>query len=92
MSPPHQEHDTDPAARLQRENDHLAAALSSLEDRMPSPEELAYLRNSKEAAERSAWVIKLIRSNAPWLFVLLSASGSGLYWVLTHTITIGNKP
>jgi hypothetical protein len=88
----HPEHDTDVASRLQRENDHLATALAKLEERMPSDEEVAYLRNAKEAAERSAWVVKLIRSNAPWLFVLLSAIGSGLYWLATHTISIDTKP
>ena len=41
MSPPHQEHDTDTAARLQRENDHLANALASLEARLPTEEDMA---------------------------------------------------
>ena len=92
MTSHHPEHDTSAEARLQRENDYLAERLSAMEQCMPSPEELAYLRNRKEADERSAWVIKLIRSNAPWLFVLVSAIGSGLYWVATHTISIDTKP
>ena len=92
MSPPHQEHDTSAEARLQRENDHLAAALAALEARMPSVEEVAYVRNRMAAEEHSAWAVKIIRSNAPWIFLLLSALGSSAYWLLTHEIKIDTKP
>lgn len=84
--------DTDPAARLQRENDHLANALASLEERMPTAEDMAYLRNRREQDERSAWVWQVIRQHAPWLLGVGSALGTVVYWFLTHTVSIGNRP
>ena len=92
MNQHHNLTDTDPAARLQRENDHLASALAALEARMPTDEEVAYLRNRREQDERSAWVWQVIRQHAPWVLGIGSALGTVLYWFLTHTITIKGQP
>ena len=92
MTPHHNVADTDPAARLERENDHLANALAALEARMPTDEEVAYLRNRREQDERSAWVWQTIRQHAPWVIGMGSAIATAIYWLLTHTISIGSKP
>ena len=79
-------------AELLRENDYLADVIAEMEKRVPSAEEMAYLRNRKEQDEHAAWVIKLLRANAGWIFVLLGVIGSAVYWFFTHTISIkGNQ-
>lgn len=90
--PHHDITDTDPVARLQRENDHLANTLAAIEERMPSEEDMAYLRNRREQDERSAWVWQVIRQHAPWLLAIGSAAGTVIYWFLTHTVTIKSSP
>lgn len=73
---------------LQAENDYLAGVIAELEKRLPTDEELAYLRNRKEQDDHAAWVVKTLRANAPWLIALLSMAGTAVYWMLTHTVTI----
>lgn len=85
-------HVTDPAAALDealRENDALAAAIAELQANALTPEEHAYLRNKKAADENAAWLLQLVRKNAPWVVILCSMFGSAVYWVATHTIQIG---
>lgn len=77
---------------LLAENDALAAALTSLEERMPTSEDIAYLRNRREQDERASWAWKTLRAHAPWIVGLTTAIGSGLYWVLTHDVSITPKP
>jgi hypothetical protein len=91
MSQHHDITDTDTAARLQRENDGLANMIASLEARMPTEEDMAYLRNRREQDERSAWVWQVIRQHAPWVIGIGSAIGTVVYWFLTHTITIRSE-
>lgn len=92
MAPHHDTTDTGAAARLQRENDGLANMIASLEARMPTEEDMAYLRNRRELDERSAWVWQVIRQHAPWLLAIGSAFGTAIYWFLTHTVTIKGTP
>lgn len=78
---------TDPeavAAELQRENDALMAQIASLEARVPSSEELAYLRNRKLADERASWAWQWLRTNVPVITAVCGALGAALYWALTH--------
>jgi len=85
-------HITDPDAAfegLQKENDTLTALIASLEERTLSAEELAYVRNKKMAEDNAAWLWRMIRTNAPWVTVVCSLIGSGMYWLATHTIQIG---
>lgn len=82
---------TDPAAALaaaMRENDYLAQVVTDLEQRVPTSEEMAYLRNRMEMDEHAAWVVKVLRANAGWVFVLLGLVGSAIYWAFTHSISI----
>lgn len=85
----------DPEDRLRlvmAEKDALAAALASLEERVPTSEDLAYLRNRREQDERASWAWHVIRKHAPWIAGLTTALGSGLYWLLTHNVNITPKP
>lgn len=76
---------------LQAENDYLASVIAGLEKRLPTDEELAYLRNRKEQDDHAAWVVKVIKANAPWLMALLSMAGTLTYWLLTHSVSIKDK-
>ena len=76
---------------LQSENDYLAGVIADLEKRLPTDEELAYLRNRKMQDEHANWTIKLIKANAPWVLTIIGAVGSMIYWLLTHNISIGDK-
>lgn len=86
-------HVTDPDAafeELQRENDSLMAQIASLDERLPTPSEMAYLRERKAADENAAWLWRTIKAHAPWVSVVLSMLGSAAWWLSTHVITIGN--
>lgn len=87
-------HVTDPDAafaELQGENDSLVAQIASLEARIPSKEELAYLRNRKEADERAAWAWQMVRKYAPWVTTVTGVLGSGAYW-LVNTFQFRSHP
>lgn len=78
---------TDPEAvvnELQRENDALMAQIASLEARVPSSEELAYLRNRKLADERASWAWQWLRTNVPIMTAVCGAVGAFAYWAITH--------
>lgn len=84
-------HVTDPAAALDlalRENDALAEAIAELQANALTAEEHAYIRNRKEADDNAVWLLQLIRKHAPWVVVLCSMVGTGVYWLATHTIQI----
>ena len=84
-------HVTDPDAafaELQGENDSLVEQIASLEARLPSAEELAYLRNRKAADDNAAWLWRSIKKHAPWVSIVGGAFSSILYWLVTHTVTI----
>lgn len=74
----------DPMETLQRENDALASMLGSLEKRIPSAEELAYLRERKLADDRASWAWSWLRQNMPAIFIVASTIGSGIYWAISH--------
>lgn len=71
-------------ARLLEANEDLAAELLAMRRRLPSDEEMAYLRNRKEADERAAWAWKMIRTYVPWLASIGTALGTAAYWLVTH--------
>lgn len=78
---------TDPDAlahELHRENDALMAQIASLEARVPSSEELAYLRNRKLADERASWAWQWLRTNVPIMTAVCGAVGAFAYWAITH--------
>ena len=80
-------HVTDPAAALDealRENDVLAAAIAELQASALTPDEVAYIRNKKEADDRAAWAWRMIRLYVPWATAVCGALGSGAYWLVTH--------
>lgn len=76
--------DTDPIARLRRENDFLASAIAALEAKLPDAEDLAYLRTRRLADDRAAWAWKTIRLYMPWVTAVVSTAGAAAYWVATH--------
>jgi len=80
-------HVTDPDAvfsELQAENDALVRQIVCLEARLPSAEELAYLRNRKAADERAAWAWKMLRIYVPWVASVVSVLGTAAYWIVTN--------
>ena len=86
-------HVTDPDAafeELQAENDALMAQIAILDARLPTPAEMAYLRERKAADENAAWLWRTIKTHAPWVSVVLSMFGTAAWWLSTHVITIGN--
>lgn len=58
--------------------------IASLETRVPSTEELAYLRNRKMADERASWAWQWLRTNVPIITAVCGAFGAALYWAITH--------
>ena len=86
-------------AEMRRENEFMAheigemhKELAELRKALPTPEEVAFLREKKRADENAAWMWRMVKTHAPWVTVVASMIGSGVYWALTHTITIGSKP
>lgn len=80
-------HITDPDAAfegLQHENDSLMALIASLEARMPTDEEVAYLRNRKLADERASWAWQWLRANVPIISAVCGAFAAAIYWIATH--------
>lgn len=69
---------------LHRENDALMAHIAAIDARMPSIEELAYLRNRKLADERASWAWQWLRTNVPILAAVCGAMGAAAYWAVTH--------
>ena len=62
----------------------LLSAIKSL-----TAEDIAFLHRKRLEDDRAAWVWQIVRTHAPWVMVIASMIGSGVYWVLTHTISIG---
>lgn len=86
-------HVTDPDAafeELQTENDALANQIESLENRVPTAAEIAYLRERKAADENAAWLWRMIKAHAPWVSVVASMAATALWWLSTHIITVGS--
>lgn len=80
-------HITDPDAafaELQGENDTLVEQIASLEARIPSAEELAYLRNRKLADERASWAWQWLRLNVPIITAVCGGLAAAVYWLATH--------
>lgn len=77
---------------LHQENVDLAAEVAALKARLPTDEELAYLRNAKLERERSAWAWQQIRLYAPWVVAVTSAVSSAAYWIATHISIKGSGP
>ena len=71
-------------ARLLESNEDMAAEIINLRRRLPTDEEMAYLRNRKEADERAAWAWKMLRTYVPWLTSIGAAVGTAAYWLVTH--------
>jgi len=67
-------------------------ALAEMERRMPSEEELAYIRQRKVADERASWAWQTLKMYAPVVGPILTAIGVAIWWLLTHSITIRNAP
>ena len=63
-------------------------ALAEMESRMPTAEELAYIRNRMVQDQHAAWLIRWLRANAPWVLAIVSALGVGLWFLLTHKVTV----
>ena len=71
-------------AELHRENDALMAQIAAIDARMPSTEELAYLRNRKLADERASWAWQWLRTNVPIIAAVCTALGAAAYWLANH--------
>jgi hypothetical protein len=85
-------------AELRRENEYMAREMGDMHreiaellKRVPTPEEMEYLRERKAADDNARWLWRTIKAHAPWLVIVFSMFGSAFYWIATHTITIGSK-
>lgn len=76
-------------ARIEREIEYLADQLAKLQAQMPTEEEVIYNRNRMRAEENAAWAWRQLRTHLPWITAVGSIVGTGLYWLMTHTIKIG---
>jgi hypothetical protein len=70
--------------RLLESNEDMAAEILSLRRRVPTDEEMAYIRNRKEADERAAWAWQMLRTYVPWVTSIGAALGTAAYWLVTH--------
>lgn len=70
----------------------VAEIVAQMRAQLPTPEELQYLRDRKLADERAAWAWQQIRKHAPWVAVVASMVGTGVAYLLTHSIHISGKP
>lgn len=55
--------------------DYLSEKIAALEEQMPSPEELAFLKNEKVSRERAVWAWKKIRDAWPFM------TGAGVFGI-----------
>jgi len=85
-------------AEMRRENQFMAheigemhREMEELRKRLPTPEEVEFLREKKRADENAAWMWRMVKTHAPWVSVIGTMIGSGIYWLATHTITISGK-
>lgn len=78
-------------AEMRKENEYLLMEIEDLRRRVPTDDELAFLRAKKEADDNAAWLWRMVKAYAPWVSVVASLIGSGIYWLATHTIVIGSK-
>jgi hypothetical protein len=83
----------DPSGKpiTERQLDYLVDQLALLEKHIPSDEDLAYLKRKREEDEHATYVVQMIKKHFPWIAIVGSAIASGVYYLLTHTITISNK-
>lgn len=70
--------------RLLQSNEDMAQEILALRRRVPTDEEMAYLRNRKEADERAAWAWRMLRTYVPWVTSIGAALGTAAYWFVTH--------
>lgn len=84
----------DPAVveSLLKQIDYLAGELARVEARMPSADELEYLRQTKLDSDRASWAWQVIKRHAPWVAAVGAMCGSVAWWILTHTVNISPKP
>lgn len=73
------------------DRDELIRLVLDLRSKMPTAEEMAFLRNEKQQRERYAWAWAVIRQYAGWLVVVGSVAASaivglakGITWVVEH--------
>lgn len=51
-------------------------------------EEIRYARILIEQDRNQRYVVRMLKTHAPWLFVVIGGLTSGLYWLLTHVAVI----
>ena len=55
-------------------------------------EEIRYARMLIEQDRNQRYVVRMLKTHAPWLFVVVGAIFSGLYWAITHVTLIKSAP
>jgi hypothetical protein len=76
-------------ANQQRHIREMQEAIEALRKQMPTPEELAYLRQRKTADERVAWLLDSCKKHLPWFVPVLSFGGGLAYWVIKQIAQTG---
>ena len=77
---------------LRKENEYLADAISRLEQRMPSDEDLMFLHQKRIEADRVAWMWSTLRKHAPWVITVAGLIGTGVAWLANNSINVTHKP
>jgi hypothetical protein len=55
-------------------------------------EEIRYARQLIEQDRNQRYVVRMLKTHAPWLFVVIGGIFSALYWIITHVTFIKGTP
>ncbi len=75
----------------QRQIEELAKMLSALEERIPTEQELAWLRERRIEAERVEWLRAQIKRHAPWVLTVSGIVGGVVAWLVNHSVHVTSK-
>ena len=57
-----------------------------------SAEEIEYARMLIEQDRNQRYVVRMLKTHAPWIFVVVGAFFSAMYWIITHVTLIKGAP
>jgi len=55
-------------------------------------EEIRYARQLIEQDRNQRYVVRMLKTHAPWIFLIIGSILSGLYWIITHVTFIKGTP
>ena len=78
-------------AEMRRENEFLMMQIEELKRRIPSDDELAWMRATRREQENAAWAWQQIRKHAPWVLAVATTIGAGLAYLAGHNVHVMPK-